>query len=123
MPTKSQKPQTDMEWAARTLCSDGACIGVIGPDGHCLECGRLYDGELPDNLAATMPSTDMAADDIPEDDELDVSPTDTAVDSVGEPQPADDEWAARKLCSDGSCIGVIGPDGRCLECGRASEEG
>jgi len=112
-----------MEWAARTLCSDSACIGVIGPEGNCLECGRPYDGELPDNLAATMPSTDMVADEIPEDDELDAPSTDTAVDSAEEPQSDDDEWAARKLCSDEGCIGIIGPDGRCLECGRASEEG
>jgi hypothetical protein len=32
-------------------------------------------------------------------------------------EPASD-WDSRRLCSDGSCIGVIGPDGRCKECGR-----
>ena len=26
----------------------------------------------------------------------------------------------RRLCSDGSCTGVIGADGRCRECGRAA---
>ncbi len=34
---------------------------------------------------------------------------------------SDAEWANRRLCPDGSCIGVIGPDGRCKECGRPAE--
>ena len=29
----------------RKLCSDGTCIGVIGPDGRCKECGKPYTGE------------------------------------------------------------------------------
>ncbi|HEY0484240.1 MAG TPA: hypothetical protein VGD37_42265, partial [Kofleriaceae bacterium] len=28
------------------------------------------------------------------------------------------DWTVRQLCSDGSCIGVIGSDGRCKVCGR-----
>src|SRR5437762_1158841 len=28
------------EWDQRQLCSDGACVGVIGPDGTCKVCGR-----------------------------------------------------------------------------------
>src|ERR1700755_2424189 len=28
------------EWDQRQLCSDGACIGVIGADGTCKVCGR-----------------------------------------------------------------------------------
>jgi hypothetical protein len=31
----------------------------------------------------------------------------------------DSEWQNRKLCSDGNCIGVIGKDGICSECGKA----
>src|SRR5215470_19228221 len=30
------------------------------------------------------------------------------------------EWDQRQLCPDGSCIGVIGPDGTCRVCGRAA---
>lgn len=26
----------------------------------------------------------------------------------------------RRLCPDGSCIGIVGPDGRCTVCGRAA---
>jgi hypothetical protein len=25
---------------SRTLCPDGACVGVVGPDGKCKVCGR-----------------------------------------------------------------------------------
>ena len=31
----------------------------------------------------------------------------------------DDDWENRILCSDEGCIGVVGPDGRCKECGKA----
>lgn len=31
------------DWDNRVLCSDGTCIGVIGPDGRCKECGKPYD--------------------------------------------------------------------------------
>lgn len=27
-------------WCSRVLCSDGTCIGIIGADGNCKECGR-----------------------------------------------------------------------------------
>ncbi|MEA3359130.1 MAG: hypothetical protein U9R17_06975 [Thermodesulfobacteriota bacterium] len=26
----------------RVLCSDGNCIGIIGPDGRCKECAKPY---------------------------------------------------------------------------------
>jgi hypothetical protein len=28
------------EWKERKLCSDGACVGVIGDDGNCRVCGK-----------------------------------------------------------------------------------
>jgi hypothetical protein len=40
-----------------------------------------------------------------------------AADTPDAADPASD-WDKRRLCSDESCIGVIGPDGRCKECGR-----
>ena len=45
MAKKKEKSKSDIEWEKRTLCGDPACIGVIGPDGRCKECGRLYEGE------------------------------------------------------------------------------
>ena len=38
----------EKEWENRTLCSDGNCIGVIGADGLCKECGNPAD-ELEDD--------------------------------------------------------------------------
>jgi hypothetical protein len=41
-------------------------------------------------------------------------------------QPTDREAfdpRSRRLCPDGSCVGVIGPDGRCRVCGAASPDG
>ncbi len=32
---ESEISPTDLEWEHRVLCSDGNCIGVIGPEGHC----------------------------------------------------------------------------------------
>lgn len=94
----------DDDWKNRVLCIDENCIGVIGPDGRCKECGKPYK-ESP---SAEM---DMAqSDSLPQEDL--------------EEQPApqfDDTWENRTLCSDESCIGVIGPDGRCKECGKAYE--
>ena len=37
-------PRFDDDWGNRTLCSDESCIGVIGPDGRCKECGQPYEG-------------------------------------------------------------------------------
>ena len=44
MENEENKKQTDLEWERRTLCSDESCIGVIGPDGRCKECGKRYKG-------------------------------------------------------------------------------
>ena len=38
-------PAADEDWDSRVLCSDESCIGVIGPDGRCRECGRPYAPE------------------------------------------------------------------------------
>ena len=121
--SKSDKSQADQEWEARTLCSDDGCIGIIGPDGRCLECGRPYDGDLPENFAAATSPLETAADEKQADEANDAIAPHTAGLAPETPQAVDDEWAARELCPDESCIGVIGPDGRCLECGRTAADG
>ena len=35
------------DWEKRILCSDESCIGTIGADGRCKECGKPYQGKLP----------------------------------------------------------------------------
>jgi len=116
--------QTNKYWESRTLCSDESCIGVIGPDGRCKECGKKYEGDLgrlnlPDAGAVPVEETK------PADTEM-AEPIDASIEP-DEPQPtdsrSDDDWEKRTLCSDESCIGVIGPDGRCKECGKPFEKG
>lgn len=34
-----------VDFSERVLCSDGTCIGLIGKDGTCKECGKPYAGE------------------------------------------------------------------------------
>ena len=110
---------TAEEWARRILCSDGNCIGVIGPGGSCKECGKPYEGEIPVELGA---DADVFEDE--PDEEASVETEAEAEEDEAEDTTAgeDDEWENRILCSDGNCIGVIGPDGRCKECGKPYEE-
>lgn len=108
--------KSDKEWKQRTLCSDGSCIGIIGADGRCKECGLPYDGELP-----TAGGDDYAVDDSA-DDSAAAQPATEENDSAGDDTQtvsgaSDDTWESRTLCVDESCIGVVGPDGRCKECG------
>ena len=96
--------QDDDDWENRVLCSDESCIGVIGPDGRCKECGK------PGEESAAVEIDTAQNGDAPEED-------------IHE-QPErrfNDDWENRTLCSDESCIGVIGPGGRCKECGKAYE--
>lgn len=98
---------TQTDWESRTLCSDGNCIGVIGSDGRCKECGKPYDGPAIEGEAFEDDTYDDDEDYDEEEDTLEDSDT-----------PDVFEWENRQLCSDGNCIGIIGPDGRCRECGR-----
>lgn len=88
------------DWENRILCSDESCIGTVGADGKCQECGKAYKGILPERTAentvqsATVQEVEERADDM------------------------DDEWDKRTLCRDETCIGVIGHDGKCKECGK-----
>ena len=113
MKDEKNNNQTDLEWEQRILCSDESCIGVIGPDGRCKECGLPYSGPFDATKTETVPPDIEEAD--PEEEineeseEIETHDTETLTDS---------EWEQRTLCSDESCIGVIGPDGLCKECGK-----
>jgi hypothetical protein len=91
------------DWEKRILCSDEACIGTIGPDGKCKACGKVYEGDSPSGHGATNPQTLNAED-------QNAAPPEDA--------DCDDDWDKRVLCSDGACIGVIGPNGKCKDCGK-----
>ena len=107
-----KRSRADIEWENRTLCNDDSCIGVIGPDGRCKECGKPFEGEF--TPVADSGEYIDTADETPDYDE-DYSEED--LDNDGDP-----DWENRTLCSDESCIGVIGPDGRCKECGKPLSE-
>ena len=94
----------DDDWKNRVLCSDESCIGVIGADGRCKECGKPGEESTAGEID-TVQEDDAPAEDIHEQPE----------------RRFDDDWENRTLCSDENCIGVIGPDGRCKECGKPYE--
>jgi hypothetical protein len=104
------------DWEKRTLCGDPACIGVIGSDGCCKECGKPYEGGDFDD----RPFEDLASESEAEvEDEEEFVEADEEEDASEEEEfVADEEWEKRTLCSDPACIGVIGSDGRCKECGK-----
>ena len=122
MENKTTKQQANIDWENRVLCSDGNCIGVIGTDGRCKECGLLFDGDLP----AAAPGKDIETETTHTEPAEPVARRE-AVEEAENPEeesaPAtDDEWENRRLCDDGNCIGVIGPDGKCKECGLAYKQ-
>ena len=90
---------------ARRLCPDGSCVGLIGPDGRCRVCGT-----------AAGPATDGAALEADVDVEAIAPPMSAAL-----PVASDGGFdPKRRLCDDGACVGVVGPDGKCNVCGKAS---
>lgn len=82
--TEARAEPTESDWPERELCSDGACIGVIGADGRCKVCGKPGTSpradasiEAPADAptdAPIEPSIDAAAPDAPD---LPVNSTDS----------------------------------------------
>ncbi len=93
----------ELDLEARELCPDGACIGVIGADGLCKVCRKAGSG-TPFRGAVPVAVDDEDAEEIS-----------AAAPQDGGESEFDD--ASRKLCPDGTCIGVIGADGLCKICG------
>jgi hypothetical protein len=101
---------SDVEWESRQLCDDGNCTGVIGGNGCCKQCGRAK-GENSGKRSSASGAESMDANGHQPENDL----ADDAL-NAGDP-----DWANRILCGDGNCIGVIGPDGICKECGKPLE--
>jgi hypothetical protein len=82
----------------RELCPDGNCLGIV-VDGVCNVCGgpKGQDVGQAGRQAAARHGFEAS-------DEAD---------------PAFDD--DRQLCPDGTCIGVLGSDGKCRECGRLAD--
>jgi hypothetical protein len=107
-----KETREDGEWSDRKLCVDENCIGVIGIDGRCKECGKTFI-----SVVENEPSNES-------DPALDFQKP-SPLSSVGEENESelsepDQYWEKRTLCIDENCIGVIGIDGRCKECGKSA---
>ncbi len=123
------------EWDHREVCPDGACTGVIGLEGRCKVCGRVSPawnnererglvepvapdadalGVEPDADAPDADAADADAADAADEDEVDERDAALAPDASTD----DHEWSRRILCSDGACVGVIGPGNVCTVCGK-----
>jgi hypothetical protein len=116
--SKRKKSKADIEWDNRILCSDGNCIGIIGLDGRCKECHKPYAGKLPEGFMQDV-SEPEDANAGENNDKAPLEAQSPQTESADEVKSQDDiDWQNRTLCSDGHCIGIIGPDGRCKECGK-----
>jgi hypothetical protein len=98
--------ETSFDPTARRLCADGACVGVLGDDGRCRVCGRTEAQAAAGDDVAAM---NDPSDDAPASAEVGAG----AIDGGFDPN--------RRLCDDGSCVGVLGDDGACRVCGRRAD--
>ena len=102
----------------RVPCPDGACTGVLGPDGTCGTCGRV--GERPPAASPATsgtPAPIAAPTDADRDAALEANP-EAILESAAAAAVTAADADERVPCDDGTCTGVIGPDGRCGTCGR-----
>jgi hypothetical protein len=134
-------------WSARQLCPDGACIGVIGPDGRCKVCGRRAS-EIPAAAApppsepastpavaatsepASTPAVAATSEPAPAssgpeagpaiDSRQDAAPSERGVDRPIEAAAAAPAAGDHEPCPTPGCSGQIGADGRCAVCGKGA---
>lgn len=80
-------------WTERSLCPDGACIGVIGDDGTCKVCGRAAeDGDEGDDEGDLDEDSDENDDDEARDEsDDDESDHDESDESESESDDDDDD--------------------------------
>ena len=135
------------EPARRELCPDGTCIGLIGADGRCKVCGTVGPSAVADprHQGMVAPGGDEG-EDAAEIDDRELCPDGGCIGLIGDSGrcnvcgrgreasakqaweneggaagaiEADDDDEDRELCPDGSCLGLIGANGRCKVCGLA----
>jgi hypothetical protein len=114
--------ETTFDPSRRRLCPDGACVGLIGDNGRCKVCGMPAAGpgaegetKATDSGSVTWDtSQDPAHENAEESDDSTLPRTLADVAHLDSGATFDPR---RRLCSDGSCLGVIGANGRCNVCG------
>ena len=94
----------------RVMCTDDACIGIIGTDGLCKKCGLAYTG---DEKPGETPSDDAPAPVLQDDEPTGSKDSGAADDRMPSLAPG-----KRVCCLDETCIGIIGADGKCGTCGK-----
>jgi len=120
-------PTEGFDPTRRKLCPDGTCIGVIGDDGRCGECGRTEaqaeagEARLKDGAEVVdSPVTGYGGSDLGDVENGGDGSSSTDIGAAGAGSTGFDP-TTRRLCDDGSCVGVVGDDGVCRVCGRRSE--
>ena len=93
----------------RRLCPDGSCVGVISTDGRCTVCGAAAGVAGAGQADDAAVGHDAWADDASAPNGEDAA--------LGGLELSADFDPKRRLCDDGSCVGVIGADGACTVCG------
>jgi hypothetical protein len=90
----------------RRLCPDGSCIGIMAADGKCTVCGRGDSGQA----GTPAPTPGMRED---SDDDVEAPRSEP-----GSEDQSSEFDPNRRLCSDDTCVGVLGEDNRCRLCGK-----
>jgi len=98
----------------RRLCPDGSCVGVINTDGRCTVCGTAGGAAAPSRSEDGQPEHAAGGSDAWADGP---SALDAEGTGMGGLELSADFDPKRRLCDDGSCVGVIGADGACTVCG------
>ena len=100
----------------RRLCPDGACVGVLGADGRCSVCQR------PAGASAAWTSEVATEGNDNDNDNASTAPSAAPSASSFPPSNSPSGFdSKRRLCDDGSCVGIVGADGLCGTCGRKAE--
>tara|TARA_R110002096_G_scaffold44526_4_gene120045 strand:- start:25461 stop:25805 length:345 start_codon:yes stop_codon:yes gene_type:complete len=105
---------SEEEFLHRQLCPDGSCIGLLDAQGVCKECGMVGGVSTRDPRLRGFKKEDVPT---PAPSEVDPEEA-MAAEAAGDDLP--EEFEDRRLCPDGSCIGVVGTTGVCGECGTVA---
>jgi hypothetical protein len=102
----------------RRLCPDGSCVGVLGADGRCSVCRRSAGADGGSGAEAFAEAPDAAEAQVRDDASGDHARATEMGDGMGTTSGFD---PSRRLCDDGSCVGIVGADGICGTCARKAQ--
>lgn len=110
--------------SSRRLCPDEACVGVLDAAGVCPVCGKRGEPAPLGRPSGSDPAgaVEGTGDGTESAGFADSTNSADSADSAAPAGPSGGEGfdALRPLCPDGTCLGVLGPNGRCNVCGRSA---